>query len=689
MNNPLYINRELSWLSFNRRVLQEAENPSVPLFERIKFLAIFSSNLDEFFRVRVASLRSLLALKKKSRDELGFDPKELLLEIHKTVRLQQEEFGRIYREEIIPQLNKNGIFIVDEKSLTPNELEFVKEFYHDNVRQHIQPIILLEDTFVPFLKNQAIYLTVKLNPKAGQNKEIFSLIEIPSERISRFISLPSNGSGFRAMFLEDVVRACLDDIFISFEAEEAYSVKLTRDAELYIDDEFSGNLLTKIKKSLKKRNTGVPSRFLYDSEIPGDSLNFLKNSLNLGDEDMVPGGKYHNFNDFFAFPNPVGIELENPPMPPMLHSGLNNYHDKFEALSNSDFLVHYPYQTYDYIIELLQQAAIDPQVTSIKITQYRVAQNSAIVNSLINAAKNGKDVMVFVEIKARFDEELNIQFAEEMEEAGIKVHYSFPGLKVHAKIALITRIEDNTENDYAYFSTGNFNEKTAAVYTDTSLYTKDMRLTAELKQVFNFLEGKKVDYKFKHLLVAQFNMRKKLNKLIDDEIKNSKSGKEASIILKLNSIEDKKMIAKLSEAGCAGVKIKMIVRGICCLAPGLNGLSDNIEIISIVDRFLEHSRYYIFHNNGDKLVYASSADWMKRNLNRRIEVGFPVYNETLKQEILDITEFHLNDNVKARIIDDKFTNRFVKDHSKNEVRSQTAVYEYLKNKNQNDIPVVM
>lgn len=684
----MFENREISWLSFNYRVLQEAKDLSNPLYERIKFLAIFSSNLDEFFRVRVASLRSLLRLKKKAIHKLNFDPENLLRQIHKIVNRHQEEFGEIFRNQILHELKKNNINLINETELTENQKEFVKNYFNEKVQILVQPFLLVKKKIKPFLVNRRLYLAVKLAPKKNgtpeetkRTKHSFAIVEIPSQHLPRFLELPKENGKTYTIFLDDVIRYCLPDIFPGYEIAEAHSIKLTRDAELYIDDEFTGNLLAKIKKGLSKRDTGVPSRFLFDKNISKHFLNFLRESLSLEKEDLIPGGKYHNFSDFFSFPNTGKSSLEFTPMPQLKHACIEKHKNIFDAIKEKDIALFFPYHNYKYVVDFLDKAARDPDVVSIKITQYRVAKDSAVVKAMIDAVKKGKNVMVFVEVKARFDEELNIQWAEEMEKAGVKVFYSFPGLKVHAKLALVTRIENEKEVKYSYFGTGNFNERTAKIYSDIALFTKDERLTNEAEQVFQFLSGEEYDYEFRHLLVAQFNMRKELLKLIDNEIHFAKEGKEAKIILKLNSLEDRKMIKKLYEASTAGVKINIIIRGICCLVPGIIGLSENINVISILDRFLEHSRVYIFNNDGDEKIYAASADWMKRNLSRRVEVAFPIYDSRIKKEIKDIIALQLKDNIKARIIEKDNLNEYQKTKSRSKISSQTASYDYLKKKN--------
>ncbi|HAX48893.1 MAG TPA: polyphosphate kinase 1 [Ignavibacteria bacterium] len=681
-----FLNRELSWLSFNHRVLQEAKDPSTPLYEKIKFLAIFSSNLDEFFRVRVASLRSLLDLKKKTQKELKFDVEKLLAKLHKTVVKMQEEYGETFTKVIKPELEQNNIFLVDHTQLNTVQKEFVSELFNSQVVPHIMPMIIARKKITPFLRNQRLYLAVKLSSKLNSRSDkqlkhkryLSAIVEIPTNHIDRFILLPKIGNNNYIMFLDDIIRYFLPNIFYGYNVHESFAVKLTRDAELYIEDEFSGNLLDKMKKSLAKRSSGAPSRFLYDRAMPASFLNFLKEALLLSDEDLYPGGKYHNFSDFFSFPNPGMNELNYPEMKPLRSKALDSEKNLFTSASEKDKLLYFPYQSYDYVINAFEQAANDPDVKSIKVTQYRVAKDSRIVNALIKAAHRGKDVTAFVEIKARFDEEINIKSAEEMQKAGVKVLYSLPGLKVHAKIALITREENNVIKNYAYLSTGNFNEKTARLYTDYGYLTANPELTEEVAKVFEALEGKEINYEFRHLLVAHYGMREGFQALVDNEIAYAQKGMPAAITIKLNSLEDERMIKKLYEASSAGVKVNMIVRGICCLIPGIKNMSENIRGISIIDRFLEHDRVYMFNNGGNEKIFLSSADWMKRNLSRRIEVAFPIYDEDLKNIIKHILNIKLNDNVKARVIDEKQTNNYVTGESTTAHRSQYEIYDYMK-----------
>ncbi|MCW9065888.1 MAG: polyphosphate kinase 1 [Ignavibacteriaceae bacterium] len=686
MSKKILFDRELSWLSFNHRVLQEAKDPSVPLYERLKFLAIYSSNLDEFFRVRVASIRSLLNLKERSKAKLPFQPRILLKKIRDAVNKQQAEFGRIYNEEIFLKLKEENIFLVDKEKLNNAQAQFIKNYFLDQVVPFVQPTLLDKSKISTFLHNRAIYLAVRLKSKKKSKSTIktriqrfkYAIVEIPADRLGRFMTLPSENGKHFVIFLDDIIRMNLALLLPGYQIESCYSIKLTRDAELYIDDEFTGDLLAKIKKGLSKRKTGTPSRFLYDEQMPSDFLKFLKESLQLKNDDLIQGGKYHNFNDFFNFPKFNIHQLEYEPMPPQVCKELDGAVSIFEVISREDMLLSFPYQSYGYIIKFLEEAAYDVNVNSIKITLYRIADESLIVRSLVKAAENGKDVIAFVEVKARFDEETNFTSAETLLKAGVKVHSSFPGLKVHSKLCLIERIEKEKSQFYSYLATGNFNEKTARVYSDYGLFTANQELGKEVKKVFNILERKSDREKFKYLLVAPFNLRKKLIDLIDNEIINIKEDKTAGITLKLNSLEDRKMIKKLYEASQAGVKIKLIIRGICCLVPGIKELSENIEVISIIDRFLEHPRVYIFHNNGDSKYFLASADWMKRNLSRRIEVAFPVYDKTIQKLIQKMIDFQLNDNVKARVIDQDQKNDHKRNESEKNIRSQYEIYNLLK-----------
>jgi polyphosphate kinase len=681
-------NRELSWLSFNHRVLQEANDPSVPLLERIKFLAIFSSNLDEFFRVRVASLRSLIDLKKKSRKKLKFEPANLLKDIHQKVNKMQNEFGEIFRGSIIPELNRNNIYILRDEEVKPTHLKFLNNYFQNEVVPGINTTLIAGDKISLFLKNNAIYIAVKLQPQSGKNGNRnngtaskickYAILEIPSDKPGRFVILPPEEGKQYVMFLDDVIRVNLQTVFPGYKVLESYSVKLTRDAELYIDDEFNGNLLEKIKSSLGKRKTGVPCRFLYDEAMPADFLKYLRKTLQLSKDDLIPGGRYHNFYDFFQFPDLGRKDLLYEPMIPLKCSELET-EDLFGAINSRDVMVYYPYQSYDYVLRLLNTAAEDKNVRSIKITLYRTAKNSRIIKALVKAAENGKSVTAFIEVKARFDEELNFQNADELEKAGVKVLYSFPGLKVHSKMCLISREVEGSRKYYAYLSTGNFNEKTASIYSDIGLFTSDELITSELRKVFSFLSRKSEKEEFSTIAAAPFNLRDTINQLIDNETANAAAGKKALMVLKLNSIEDKKMINKLSNAAENGVKIKINVRDICGLKPDKK---NNIQIRSIIDRYLEHSRIYYFYNGGDEKLFIASADFMKRNFDRRVELLIPVNNSSLKNELKQVLNIYFRDNVKARRINATQSNPFIKSRSLVKVRAQYEIYSVLKEENE-------
>lgn len=682
MESLPYVHRDISWLSFNYRVLQEAKDPAVPLLERLKFLAIYSSNLDEFFRIRVASIRNLKRVGKKTKAQLDFDPRETLKEIHRIVNRQQEEFSEIFERQIVPELRRHHVNILRRLDLNSEQQRFVENYFHSNLLPFVMPVLLVKRRIRPFLANAHLYLAVHLRQKKKPLADSeYALVKIPSDQLPRFIPLPSGGDRHELILLDDIVRHSVSWFFPGYEIQDTYSIKLTRDAELYIDDEYSGDLVQKIKSSLQKRQVGPASRFVYDREMPSHLLEYLKDTFELSKNDILPEGRYHNNFDFFRFPDFGMSHLKNKPLPPLHHPTLHDAEDPFKIIGEKDQLLHVPYQSYHAVVNFFQKAAEDPAVTHIKVIQYRVAKRSQILESLMEAVQRGKQVSAFVEIKARFDEATNLEWGERLERAGVRVHYSLPGVKVHSKLALIRRIENGQPRLYAYLATGNFHEETAKIYSDFGLFTSDPRLTSEVSNVFSFLENiKPSKQEFEHLLVGKFNMRPGFYRLIDNEIAAAKRRKPASMILKINSLEDKDIIAKLYEASQAGVKIRLIVRGICCLVPGVKGLSDNIEVVSIVDRFLEHARVFLFHNGGDERIYLSSADWMERNLSFRIETTFPVYDPDLKREIKDLLELQLNDNVKARIIDRYDRNEYRRTNTDIPVRTQLETYFYFKRK---------
>jgi polyphosphate kinase len=673
------IHRDISWLSFNYRVLQEAKDPAVPLFERIKFLAIYSNNLDEFFRVRVASLRNLVRVGKKTKKKIEYEPKAILREILKIVNTQQEEFSHIFEEQIIPELRRHQINLLRRLDLNLRQKRFVEAYFNDHMLPFVQPVLLVKHKIRPFLNNAQLYMCVLLQDKSGPGERAYALVKIPSDHLPRFIELPSAPGRRDLIMLDDIVRHSLSWMFPGYHILDTFSIKLTRDAELYIDDEFSGDLVQKIKTSLTKRHVGPPSRFVFDREMPAELLEFLKDSFGLERYDLLTEGRYHNNFDFFQFPDFGMKHLKNPPLPPLPHPQLHITDDFFRTLRERDHLLHVPFHDYEPVIRLFEEAANDPQVTHIKIVQYRVARKSRIMDALKRAVAKGKQVFVFIEVKARFDEEANLNWGEELEQAGVTVRYSFPGVKVHAKIGLIRREEEDGPRLYGYFSTGNFHEVTAKIYSDFSLFTVDSSLTGEMGRLFAFLETVQVPTQpFEHLFVGQFNLRPKLVELVDAEIEAAKAGRTARIILKMNSLQDKDMIDKLYEASQAGVEVKLIIRGICCLIPGKLGLSENIHCISIVDRYLEHSRVFIFHHGGEDLIFLSSADWMVRNLSYRIETAFPIYDPEIRKVLLDLIQIQFDDNIKARILDEQQSNTYHRNGSDLACRAQLETYYYMR-----------
>lgn len=674
------INRELSWLSFNERVLQEAGDKTTPLIERLKFLGIFSNNLDEFFKVRVATIKRMVDLKVDSKETLGVKPKKLLQQIQERVVQLQQNSQSIFKG-ILNELAKENIFIINETELNNIQIEFVKQYFEDKVLPALSPIMLQNVNGFPFLKDKSIYLATKLY-KPGLKKDVeYALVEIPTAVVPRFLVLPSDGKKKCVILLDDVIRYNLKDVFAIFPYThyESYTIKLTRDAELDIDNDVTKSFLEKVSKGVSGRKKGQPVRFVYDETMPREMLKYFTDLLDLDDSDsLIPGARYHNFKDFMSFPNIGGPHLEYPPTPSVSHPDLVNEPSIIKRLLQKDLMLHYPYQKFAHFIHLLREAAIDPKVTSIKLTIYRTAANSKVVNALINAARNGKNVVVVIELQARFDEKANIYWSRKLEEAGAKVLFGIPGLKVHSKLALITSVINNKKVNIGAVSTGNFHEGNGNVYTDVALISADKRIANEVEKLFDYFENSYRFYDFKHLLVSPLFMRKKLVKLIDHEIKNAREGKEAYIILKINNLVDPDMIKKLYEANCHGVKIQLIVRGICSLVPGIPGLSENIEAISVVDKFLEHARIFIFCNNHQERYYISSADWMTRNLDTRIEVASPVYDPELQKDLRRIIDMALNDNVKARIIDLEHTNAYRRSDDKKRIRSQFELYTYYK-----------
>ncbi|RYY37665.1 MAG: polyphosphate kinase 1 [Sphingobacteriaceae bacterium] len=673
------INREISWLYFNDRVLQEAADPTVPLIDRIRFLAIFSSNLDEFYRVRVATLNRLTNLNQKSKQILGYNPKKILNQIKNLVVKQERKFNNLYENIIVKQLAEEKIFILDEKQLNVARGTFVKNYFREKLLATLVPIMLDEGNPLPELKDRAIYFFVKLTKN---KKARYALIEFP-DNLPRFLQLPETNQLRFIILLDDIIRYNLEDIFFIFDHDsiEAYSIQLTRDAELDLDKEVSEKFIDSLAKSLQKRHKGKPMRLLYDTDMPSDMMHYLVNKMGVQGESLIPGSRYHNFKDFIKFPNAGRPELEYPRFPQLPVADLSFGKSLMSVIAKKDYLVSTPYQSFDYVIHFLREAAIDPKVKEISIAVYRLAENSSVVHALVNAAKNGKKVYCLVELRARFDEQNNIHWSNRLEEGGVKVVYGIPGYKVHSKICLVTRMEKGKRTHYACLSTGNYNEKTAQIYADHTLFTVNKKITDDLVLVFRALIKGALPKGLKNLMVSPVDSRPAIYKLIDNEIKNAKAGKQAYMIFKMNSLADEQLIAKLYQASNAGVKIQLIVRGMCCLIPGVPGFSENITVISIVDKYLEHARVHIYCNGGDELIYLTSADFMSRNIDNRVEVGFPVYDENLKAEIRDIIDIQLADNTKAREIVAGNSNKYHKNHSKTAHRSQIEIYNYLKNKN--------
>ncbi|MDO4782002.1 MAG: polyphosphate kinase 1 [Capnocytophaga felis] len=689
-----YINRELSWLRFNARVLQEAADKNVPLLERLRFAGIFSNNLDEFFKVRYATVKRV-AMNDHAHDELGVHAKELLEEITKEVIELQEESLRIINS-VTKELEKENIFIVNEKTLLPEHEQFVNTYFLTKVRPALFTIILNDLEAFPQLKDDVAYLAIKMtlkeetktkgvkkffSSKAYKEKIQYALIELPTT-LDRFVELPQIGNKHYIIMIDDIIRFCMHRIFNIFDYESltAHMIKITRDAELDIDDDLSKSFVEKISSSVEGRRSGEPVRLVYDKEIGKDTLQFLFEKMEIVETDsIIPGGRYHNRRDYMNFPSMGRHDLTYEPIQPLPVKGLATGGSLLQKIAEKDYLQFTPYHTFSNIVWFLREAALDPKVKAVKITIYRLAKNSQVVNSLINAVKNGKKVTVQIELQARFDEESNIKYAELLKAEGVKLIFGVRGLKVHSKICVIEREEGKEIKRYGFVSTGNFNESTAKIYTDYTLFTANQDILKEVNKVFNFLETSYVIQRYKHLIVSPHYTKKILTKLIDKEIENAKAGKEAYIKLKMNSLTSYKMIDKLYEASRAGVKIQMIVRGICCLIPGIEGMSENIEVISIVDKFLEHPRLFIFGNNGNPKVYISSADFMTRNISYRVEVGCPIYDPDIKKELIDTFEIGWSDNVKARIISEKQDNAY-RSNDNLKVRSQEAMYDYYLNK---------
>ena len=680
-----YINREISWLMFNERVLQESGDKEVPLIERLRFLGIFSNNLDEFFKVRYATVKRIVLAGKKGKSALGGEKaKDLLAKITEIV-IEQQSKSLAILHDIEKELENHNIFMIDETEVTENQNSFLKDYFIQHVSPQLMTIILNDLAQFPLLKDTEAYLAVKMVLKNEEDKKTnglrYALIEIP-KGVDRFVVLPKEGNKQFIMILDDLIRYCLGYIFSMFEFHSisAHMIKITRDAELDIDNDLSKTFIEKISSSVEGRKISDPVRFVYDKNIEEDTLQFLKEKMRIhGTDSVIPGGRYHNRRDYMGFPNLGRKELIYEKITPLLIKGLSLEGSLLERIAQKDYLLYAPYHNFAYVVKFLREAALDPKVRSIKITVYRLAKNSQVAASLIQAVKNGKKVTMQIELRARFDEQANIEYAEELQFEGVKLIFGVPGLKVHSKICVVERQEGNEIRRYGFISTGNFNESTAKIYTDYTLFTANQAILKELGIVFDFFDTTYKIYKYKHLIVSPHYTTNAFIYLIDKEIANARLGKEAYMKLKMNSFTSYKMVDKLYEASNAGVKIQLIVRGVCCLIPGIEGMSENIEALSIVDKFLEHPRLFIFGNGGDPKVYISSADWMTRNLDNRVEVGCPIYDDDIKKELIDTFEISWRDNVKSRIFDEDQDSKY-RINELPKLRSQFAMYDYYLDK---------
>ncbi|MBT9432692.1 polyphosphate kinase 1 [Candidatus Sodalis endolongispinus] len=679
VQKKLYIEKELSWLSFNERVLQEAADKSNPLIERMRFLGIYSNNLDEFYKVRFAELKRRILISEEQGTRGA--SRHLLNRIQAKVLNAEQEFDNLYNDLLL-EMARNQIFLINERQLSPRQQDWLRQYFKQQLRQHITPILIQHDTnLVRFLKDDYTYLAVEIIQ--GQTLR-YALLEIPSDKVPRFINLPAESPRRRRpmILLDNILRYCLDDIFTGFfdyDVLNTYSMKMTRDAEYDLVTEMESSLLELMSSSLKQRLTAEPVRFVYQRDMPNAMVEPLKTKLGISSYDsVIPGGRYHNFKNFISFPNVGKANMVNRPLPRLRHVWFDKFRNAFDAIRHHDVLLYFPYHTFSHVLELLRQASFDPNVLSVKINIYRVAKDSHIIDAMIHAAHNGKKVTVVVELQARFDEEANIHWAKRLTEAGVHVIFSAPGLKIHAKLFLISRREGDDIVRYAHIGTGNFNEKTARLYTDYSLLTSDARITNEVRRVFNFIENPYRPVRFDYLMVSPQNSRHMLYQMIDQEIANAQACKTAEITLKVNNLVDQWLIDRLYAASGVGVNIRILVRGMCSLTPDLPGISNNIQVISIVDRFLEQDRVYVFENGGDKKVFLSSADWMTRNIDYRIEVGVALLDPRLKQQVMDILALLFIDTVKARYIDADLNNYYVPRDNRRKVRAQIAIYDYIK-----------
>lgn len=687
MNNSIYryFKRDISWLSFNYRVLLEARDKRLPVYERIKFLSIYASNLEEFYKVRVSGYHSSL-LESIKRDESVEEAMKTIVQINKEVTAQEKEYDDIFNKMILPELKRNNIILYQTDKVEPFHQEYVRKYFNEEVFPYLQPMIIQKDDIHSFIQDGRIYQVISLlkrKKKQERQRYTYAIMKIPYTKIPRFIELPSHNGNYYILFIDDVIKANMQSVFPGYQIVDCFSIKISRDADFSLEDEDQKDIAGEILRKVRKRKIGAVTRFQYDKDMPDYFLKYLCDAYEIEEEELLPSGRYLNRADLSKLPNPVGDSLKQHLPQPLRIPEVEANSSILRVLRKQDVLLHFPYQSFDYLLRFLLQAAFDPKVLEIKVTQYRVAENSAVINSLISAAKNGKKVTVFVELKARFDEMNNYLTSELMQQAGVKIIYSLPGLKVHAKLAYVRKRSNDPDEPikgYAYLGTGNFNEKTARIYSDKGLLTSNKEFIRDIDEVFRVLEGKPYMHNFKHLLVTQFNMLPEIHRMIEREINQVKKGGIGYIILKMNSLEDRGMIDALYRASEVGVKIDLIIRGICCLVPN-QPYSKNITVTRIVDAYLEHARVWYFFNGGEEDIFLTSADWMGRNLHRRIEVAFPIYTELLKRQIIDILKIQLEDNQSAVRIDENLQNVFKRDTAPADapaVRAQQAIYEYLK-----------
>ena len=681
MHKRKTITRDISWLSFNSRVLQEAADQKVPLKERIRFLGIFSNNLDEFFRVRVGTLKRMMDIKAKANIHLELNPEKILEKISTKVTAQQNEFNQIW-EQILVELKKEKIFIVNDSQLNREQQKFVLSYFDEEVRSSIVPLMIESLQGFPTLNDKSIYLACKLSKADGSIPQKFALVSVPAYRMPRFVILPSKEEENYIILLEDIIRFCLPNIFsfFGYDTFTSHIIKVTRDAEIDIDNDIATTFIEKIEKGVKNRKKGKPVRFVFDKDIDAGLLTYLIKRLGISLKDNIQsGGRIHNFKDFIDFPESV-FKIKNQRKKPFIHPILRDVNSVTKVVLERDILLNFPYHSFDSVIDLLREAAISPDVVSIKLTCYRLASRSKIINALTNAVRNGKLVTVILELRARFDEEANLTWKKELEDAGVKVFIGLPNLKIHAKICLIKKRMNNHTIHYGFVSTGNLNEKTARIYGDHCLLTSDRNIMADVNRIFNFLEKPKNLQSLKAcktLLVSPVTMRRQLLNLVNNEINTAKAKKDALIILKLNSLSDEKLILKLDEAARAGAKIKLIIRSICCMYTQNKRFKKKVNGISIVDEYLEHARVMLFQQGEKQKIFISSADWMVRNIDHRIEVACPIFDKQIQDELKDILDIQLNDNVKARILDNSLNNEYVIPKKSKKIRSQIETYNYL------------